>query len=331
MKKIFLKTITLLVIALLVCFFKQSSIKSQMFSTIEKVDANTVIEKIVVPGNPTKSLIENNKNSKSTLEQLKAESAVIIDEKSKKTLFQKNPNKKLYPASTTKILTALLAIEYGDIDEIVQVGNEINLVMPDASKAGLIYGEKIELENLLRALLLPSGNDAAYVIAVHIARKASGNNKMTINNSLVYFRDMMNERLKKIGANNSHFTNPDGYHNTDHYTTAHDLALIACEAMKKDIFKKVVKAYSYKMTSLKAGGNTNTVREWINTNKLIDKNSEHYYKYATGIKTGYTSDAQYCLVSSASKNGKNVIAVVLKDTQKDQWTDSINLLEYGLK
>ena len=168
--------------------------------------------------------------------ELDAQGAVLMALKTGRYSFLKIVIKRLYPASTTKILTGLLALEYGDLDEIVTVGNEANLCAYDSSKAGIDLHEEISLRNLLYGLMLPSGNDAAYVIPVHIGRKVKGDSSLSIDEALKIFIALMNKRSRELGAIHSNFENPDGYHHDNHYTTAHDLALITREAMKYDIF-----------------------------------------------------------------------------------------------
>ena len=265
---------------------------------------------------------------------LGAKSAIIIDQDTGKALWRKSSKTRMNPASTTKIMTALLAVEYGNMKDTITVGPELDFIESDSSKADLVRGERISLQNLLKGLMLPSGGDAAYVVAVYTARKASKNTKMTEREAVDYFCELMNKRAVKAGAKDTHFANPDGYQNEEHYTTASDLALIARAAMKYKQFKSIVALPSFNIkewkSTSKSTKNKNGIRKWENTNKLLDKNGSYYYKYCTGIKTGYTSDAGYCLVSSASKGGKNIIAVVLNSTTKDVWTDSTKLLDYGL-
>lgn len=274
-------------------------------------------------------------SSTPTLE-LEAEGAVLIEQETGKVLYEKNKDEKLYPASTTKILTALLAIENGNLDEIVTVGNEANLAPRDSSLACIDVGEKITLKDLLVGLLVSSGNDAALTIGAHIGRIVSGDPDMPYNQALDKFYELMNSRAAELGATNSHFINPHGYHNKDHYTTAYDLALIAREAMKHEVFREIVqityREYPDWNEVDKNDPTKKAIRYWVNKNKLLDKDSkEYYYPYATGIKTGYTSHSGHCLVSSATKDGMNLIAVVLKSTRNGQWIDSKKLLEYGFE
>ncbi|NLO83337.1 MAG: D-alanyl-D-alanine carboxypeptidase [Clostridiales bacterium] len=267
--------------------------------------------------------------------ELEAEGAVLIEQQTGKILYEKNKDKKLYPASTTKILTALLAIENGDLDEIVTVGGEANLTPKDSSLACIDLNEEITLKNLLIGLMLPSGNDAALTIGAHIGRVISGDPDMGYQEALKEFCQLMNARASELGATNSHFTNPHGYHDENHYTSAYDLALITREAMKHEVFREIIKIprvdYPDWNEVDKNDPTKKQIRYWINKNKLLDKNnSKFYYPYATGVKTGYTSHSRNCLVSSASKDGLDVIAVVLKSTREGQYYDSIKLLDYGL-
>lgn len=260
-----------------------------------------------------------------------AKGAVLIEEKTEKILYEKDSHKHLYPASTTKILTALLALENGDLEEMVTVGDEIDMIKEGSSTAGLVKGERISLENLIRGLLIPSGNDAAYVIAVYTARKVAKNEKMDKSEAVDYFVAMMNERAKKAGAKDSNFVNPHGFHDERHYTTAYDLAVIAKEAMKNETFREIVSTPYYEMPidmGMPALKKTR-IHKWTNTNKLIEEKSGYYYKYANGIKTGHTTPSGYCLVSYAKNNGLDLIGVILDTTSSGEWEDSTTLLNYG--
>ena len=265
---------------------------------------------------------------------IKSESVVLTDQKTGKVLYEKDSHKRLYSASITKILTALLIIDNIDLNETITVGKEIDLVAHDASDAGLTIGEKLSGQDLIWALMLPSGNDAAYTAAVAIARKKTGNASMSIQEAVKYFSDMMNKRAQDIGAKESSFVNPDGYPEDNHYSTAYDLALIAGETMKNAHFREVVGTYAY--TAKDEASSQSSVKSkkepptWYNKNQLINKKSKYYYMYATGIKTGYTSLAGYCLASSASKNEMDLIAIVLKAGKEEtRLVDSKNLFEYG--
>ncbi|NLX69489.1 MAG: D-alanyl-D-alanine carboxypeptidase [Clostridiales bacterium] len=277
---------------------------------------------------------ENEQTETSSILELEAEGAVLIEQETGKVLFEKNKDKKLYPASTTKVLTALLAIEYGDLDETVTVGDEAILTPKGSSLACIDLEEEITLKNLLIGLMLPSGNDAALTIGAHIGRIISGDPNMGYQEALNKFCELMNTRASELGATNSHFTNPHGFHDENHYTSAYDLALITKEAMKHEVFREIIQLTRVDYPDWnevdKNDPTKKATRYWVNKNKLLDENnSKYYYPYATGVKTGYTSHSRNCLISSATKDGLNLIAVVLKSTKDGQYNDSIKLLDYG--
>lgn len=264
---------------------------------------------------------------------LDAKGAILIDMQSGNVLYQKNGDDRLYPASTTKVLTALLAVENGNLDDTIIVGEEVHMVPWDSSKALLRVGEQIKLKDLLMGLILPSGNDAAMTVAVYVGRRVSNDMYLEETKAVEKFIELMNDRAKKLGATGSNYANPHGYHNDNHYTTPHDLALISREAMKNEFFREVVSTSKYSVEdefALSSGqGPENISHIWINTNRLIDKSSGYYYEYVTGIKTGFTTPAGQCIVSSASKDGLDLIAVVLNSTNQAKWEDPIKLLNLG--
>lgn len=264
------------------------------------------------------------------LKSIQGEAAIVMDERTGDILFYKNDKEKLYPASTTKIATALVAIEHGILDELVTVGKEAE-PMSGESRAGLQSGETYPLKDLLYAMMLPSGNDAARTIAVHLGRELSGNPGMGIAEATAYFADLMNQRAKQAGAVNTHFVNPHGLHDENHYSTARDLMMIAREAMQHDLFRSMVNSEYYTAAFSSGSGELSRQAEYNNRNKLLDRNSSHYYEAANGIKTGFTDQAGYCLVSSASQYNADLIAVVLKSDSEGVWYDSRQLLEYGFR
>lgn len=254
-----------------------------------------------------------------------AEGAVVIDQKTGTVLFGKNEHQVLYPASTTKVLTALLAIELGDLQEVVTVGNEVLMIGRGSSMAGLYLQEEITLEHLIYGLMVDSGNDAANTLAVHLARKQYGPD-LSVTEALAAFYDMMNARAQAAGALHSHFVNAHGYHDTNHYSTAYDLAMITREAMELPFFREVA-ATTLMQTTYWHNGEP---RYWRNRNRLLNSRDKDYYPDATGVKTGWTTPSGSCLISAASRNGQDRIAVILKSDSSSQWKDSRDLLEYGL-
>lgn len=255
---------------------------------------------------------------------LTAEGAVVMEQSTGKVLYGKQEQRRLYPASTTKILTALIAAEYGHLDETVIVGDEILLATWDGSKAGLEETEEITLRNLVYGLLINSGNDAANTIAVHIARNVSGKD-LPAQEALDYFAEMMNKRAKEAGALHSNFANAHGYHDPKHYTTAYDLAMIGREAMKNEFFREAVSTTAMNNTYWVSGEG----RFWRSKNKLLNEKNSEYYQWATGGKTGYTKAAGQCLITFASKNGLDLVAVVMKSDTNMQWCETKDMLEYG--
>lgn len=216
------------------------------------------------------------------------------------TLMESNANARLPMASTTKILTAIIIIEDCSLDEEITVPDEA--VGVEGSSIYLANDEKIDIRDLLYGLMLRSGNDSATALALH----HSG--------SIEKFAEIMNDRAKSMGAKNSSFKNPSGLPDDEHYTTAYDLCKIACYAMKNEIFKEIVSTTNY----------VGKYKNFVNKNKILYK-----YEYANGIKTGYTLKAGRCLVSSAEKDGMDVVCVVLNCP--DMYEHSIDIFEACFK
>ena len=235
-----------------------------------------------------------------------AQSAAVVDSYSGDFLFAKNENAKQYPASSTKILTALIVIESGDLDHLVTVDLADTKVEP--SSLGLKPGEQYTRRQLLFGLLLKSAND----VAMALARDNAG--------SVSAFAEKMNLRAAQLGATSSHFANPHGLHDPNHYTTAHDLVLIGRAAMQQPLFREIVSTVYY--TWRAPSGQINQLR---NHNRLL-----RHFAGCNGLKTGYTRIAQQVLVSSALRGGHEVISVVLHTDKPGIWDDSKALLSYGL-
>ena len=246
---------------------------------------------------------------------LSAKSDILVEAHTGQILFEKNPNLRCFPASTTKVLTALVAISYEhDLNKIFKVSSKATMIEPGSSSYYLNPGETISFQDLLYAMLLISANDAANVIAENIA------------GSIPEFVKKMNEYAKSIGAKNSHFVNPNGLHSPEHYTTAYDLSLIARQAYQNEMLRKIFSTVEYRITT----ASMHKKSEWqiiYNINKLLRKNSKYYYPYATGIKTGYTAQAKRCLIASAKKNDIELIAIIL--FSEDAFSDAIKLFNYG--
>ncbi len=220
-------------------------------------------------------------------------------------LSSKAATLKLYPASTTKVMTALLALKYGNLSDMVTVPPESTITETGTSLAGIHPGDSLTLEQLLYGLMLPSGNDAANAIAVHVG------------GSMENFVEMMNKEAQRIGAVDTHFVNANGLHNAEHYTTAYDLYLIFHEARKDPRFVKIAGTASY-IARYTTGEGKETKRNWVNGNRFVSGG----VKAPEGIrvlsgKTGTTSAAGSCLVmGSRDAQGREFISVILKAENK---------------
>lgn len=235
---------------------------------------------------------------------ISADAAILMDAKTGQVIYSKNPFKKRPPASTTKVITALLAIETGRLTDKVTISRKA--AQTAGSSMYLRTGEVFTLSDLLYGALLNSGNDACVAIAEHVS------------GSVENFAVLMNMKALAIGALNTHFVNPNGLPNQDHYTCAYDLAQFARRALANSTFSNIVSTKDYVIALPDPKGD----RRLKNTNKLLWR-----YLWADGIKTGTTSAAGPCLISSASKGNRQLLAVVL--SSGDRWKDSIRMFEYG--
>ena len=231
-----------------------------------------------------------------------ADSAVLIDAISGEVLYCKNADKKLPMASTTKIMTALLLCESGDLDREITVTPE--MVYVEGTSMGLRVGKKVSLNDILYGMLLASGNDAANAAAV------------SVGGSIEKFVIMMNEKAETLGLKNTHFNTPSGLDGDSHYTTSYDLAMLTRYALKNSDFYK---ASSTKTKTVKIGEEKITLS---NHNRLLSM-----YADAVGVKTGFTKKSGRCLVSAAERDNARIIAVTLND--KNDWQDHIAMLDYG--
>lgn len=235
-----------------------------------------------------------------------AKAAVMIDASSGTVLYSKNKDQKLGMASTTKIMTGILAIEKGNLNDVYTASPTGEWV--EGSSIYINPGEKITLETLLYGLLLKSGNDAALAIAIHIAGSEKG------------FVNMMNDKAAELGLNNTHFANPHGLYAEEHYTTAHELAILASYAMKNPVFAQIVNTVQYKEVPVEEREG----RVINNANKLVSM-----YNEAIGVKPGYTPETGRTLVGAAEKNGVKVITVTLDCS--DDWQEHKNMFDFAFE
>lgn len=254
---------------------------------------------------------------------LTAESAILIDSENGDILFEKESNKIMFPASTTKILTAIIAIENSDLEQKIVIDEE-TAQSAEGTHIGLIAGEALTMNDLIHALLISSANDSA----VAIAKAVSGN--------VSDFSSLMNKEAIRMGAKDSNFTNPNGLPDENHVSTAYDLSMIAKYAMKNDVFREIVKKSIYTIQPT----NKSEERKLKNSNKMLysdlkidvdGKSVPIKYEGVEGIKTGYTKAAGQCLVSSVKKTDGDFISVVLKSVSKNIYADTHKLLNYANK
>ncbi len=235
---------------------------------------------------------------------LSAVSAVLIDGDTGIVLYEKNAYEQRAMASTTKIMTALLTIEAGDLDREFTVDSYA--IRVEGTSMGLQEGDQVSRRDLLYGILLPSGNDAANAAAVSVA------------GSIGAFVELMNEKAAELGLENTHFVTPSGLDADGHYTTAYDLAQLTAHAMKNEIFREVVSCSSAEVEF----GNPPYQRTLYNSNKMLAR-----YDGAIGVKTGFTDNARRCLVSAAERDGVLLIAVTLN--AGDDWNDHTKMLDAG--
>lgn len=232
-----------------------------------------------------------------------ANNAVLIEQSTGRILFEKRAHERQSIASITKIMTAIIAIESGKMKELATASEKA--VFTEGSSIYLKQGEKMSVEDLVYGLMLRSGNDAAVAIAEHVGGSEEG---------FVY---LMNEKAKWLGMTNTHFDNPHGLDSETHYSSAYDMALLMSYAMKNEEFKKITGTKSYKSDKREYS--------WRNKNKLLTV----YYEYCTGGKTGFTKKTGRTLVSTASKEGMDLIAVTLD--APDDWRDHMKMYDYGFE
>ena len=250
-----------------------------------------------------------------------SEGAVLLETLTGKVLYGKNENEKLYPASTTKILTAIIAIEHYNLtDKITANKSAITAIPSGYSNAAIQPGESLTVEELLQLFLIHSANEVGYIFAEDIS------------GSIDNFANLMNKKAIEIGCKNTHFTNPSGIHNAEHYSTAYDMALIAQYCMKNTAFRNIVS-----MTSCTIQPTDKYEKRYFkNTNDLLDSKSRYYYENAIGIKTGFTTQAKNCLIAGSKKDNMELITVALgaeatADGRSGRYVDTINLFNYGFE
>ncbi|SHI48121.1 D-alanyl-D-alanine carboxypeptidase [Clostridium cavendishii DSM 21758] len=251
-------------------------------------------------------------NATQEIPELECEGAALIDATTGTLLYGKNEHKQLAPASTTKIMTALLILENKKLDEKVTIGK--NPTFAEGTRVGLKEGEIYTINDLLHGLLLESANDCA----VALAESVSGSEKS--------FAELMNKRAKELGALDTNFVNASGLYEEGHVTTAYDLSLIMKTVVKNDTFVKISRKPLYQFPP----SNIDNSIKWVNNKNELILNTPHFYKYAVSGKTGYTTLSKHTYTSAAEKNGQLLVLSILRsDSKKDYFPEAKKLFDYG--
>lgn len=252
-----------------------------------------------------------------------------------------NTSDKIYPASVTKLFTCYVALQYLEPEQLITVGDELDMVRAGSSVADLRKGDQLTVSQLVEAMLLPSGNDAAHVLAANAGKVIKGSNNASASDYVAVFMEEMNQQAKKVGMTGANFANPDGIHRSNHYMTFQDLAILGKLSISDPTIMKNAIISSETVTFAARGEadddeenyyyskteelSENTVK-WLNTNALIDPTSQYYCPYATGLKTGQTPSAGSCLLSSFAYEGKEyVIGVFGCPETDDRFEDTLQL------
>ena len=254
-----------------------------------------------------------------------AGTVMLFNAETGQEIFTKNADEKIYPASTTKLMSALIAAESGKLDDEVKVGEEVTAFGEESSLMELKAGETISARDILYGMMLVSGNDAAAAMAVHLA------------GSIDAFAAQMNTKAQELGMTGTHFTNPHGVHDDNHYTTGADMKKLAMAVFQNNELMQIADTKTY---TVQPTDKVTETRQLKNTNQLIYTDPEHpedgvfYYEYADGMKTGLTPQAGACLVASATKGDLSLVALIFNDTSDEynnRWNIAKELFDYGFE
>ena len=244
-----------------------------------------------------------------------AESGILVDLDTQEILYSKNIDKQLYPASITKVMTTLVAIESSSPEEPVTFSQHaLDSIEWDSSNIGCRLNETLTMEQCWYAMMLNSANEVCCGVAEHIS------------GSIEAFVEKMNQKAAELGCTNTHFSNPNGLPDETHYTTAHDMALIANAAYQNETFRQVFSTRQYEIPPTPQYTET---RYLYNHHKMMQPDTEYYYEGCLGGKTGYTETALNTLVTIASRNGKNLLCVTMRTQGRQVYTDTASLFDYG--
>ena len=292
---------------------------------LKKIIITVLIVGILLPiysfgTNEVNIVTQQEKLQKDVFEKITAPNLLLANADTGRILYERNSDEKIYPASVTKLMTAIIVVEECKLNELVTVSEKAVKSVPYGYvNANLRPGENLTVENLLNAMLIPSANDAANVLAEHVG------------GSIEKFAEKMNSKAKELGCIGTNFTNPSGLHEENHYTTTKDLLLIAKEAIQKNIIKTIIGKTTYTLPKTNKYNKANRI--FTTTNYMKRKElTRYYYKYCIGGKTGYTGEAKNCVIEYSSKNNITLIAIVMGENAKIKGTkflDAKQLFEYG--
>lgn len=246
-------------------------------------------------------------------EQIVARAFILMERSTGQVLMARNEDLVLFPASTTKIMTALMALQVGNLEDTLTISERAVAIPEDSSRVPFKAHEIVTLKDALYGLMLKSGNEAANAIAEYVA------------GDIDLFVTQMNETAAILGCENTTFVNPHGYHNEWHQTTAKDLATIMDAALENETFREIIRSSTYDLSATKE----NPARKIYNTNLHLDPESNYYYPASIGGKTGFTSEAGYVLVEAAEQDGIELIAVAMYSGKYSRWPDISRLFSYG--
>ncbi len=310
-------------IIVLVCIFmrkKPASVPVQNISSNITTEAPTTIETTTTPIITTDSVTE-----KATIPPSRISgctSAMVYCLENDDILFSQDIGRMVAPASLTKLLTACTVLEFMDPENICTVGSELYLVQPDSSLCWINQGQQLTVEQLITGMMMASGNDAAYTLAVNTARSCFPDLCLTDYQAAEKFSGLMNDLAAELGMNSSNFVNPDGWDNTEQYTTAYDLCLLARYAMTLPVIREAASCCE-KQIVLRSG----EVFTWHNSNKLLDPYSKFYSENASGLKTGSTVNAGNCIISIFEIDGLTYLSIVTGcETDHDRYDLTLRLI-----
>lgn len=304
---------------------EETEINTDSLEETESLDATINIDEIEID----KELLKYNitqprlKSSYPIDMIIRSEYAIVYDIQADEVLYAKNADQQCFPASTTKILTSAVILDNVSEDFQFTAGDELDMVSPGSSLAYVNKGSILDLPTMIDAIMLPSGNDASYVAAANVGRVIAGNDMITTEKAVQTFVDEMNRTAMYIGADNTHFTAPDGFHDDNHYTTVLDMLKITLYSRKKPLLMESAGKENNYATFI-----SGEEVSWENSNMLLHEYSDSYYMYANGMKTGMTDQSGYCVVATAKRFDHDVVCIVFgSETSAIRWNDTIALLD----